>query len=486
MKKAFAVFVIILLVALSTTVVIVHNGLPAWQTKKFYVGVTNCGDSVEDAIQLINKVKDYTNLFVVQSALVSYNLTEIEQICDYAVNSGLNIIVYFGTYGALQDSVTTFLNTAKTRWGSHFLGLYYGDELGGKMLDYTGQLYNVSSFGNIFKDHLGYAVEKSNETIKSINRYDFSGEIRLDDYDVVDNKLTSITYFTNGTIRLFYSYEIDYTKNEVLMYYTNGTVTRTTDWNNIQVVTDRGNITQFKPYEEVLDTPPSYDLIGTAYVENNKQTIDWVHNQTDVDIFTADYALHWWDYQVGYDVVFAELGWNNTVAQEIGLVRGAAKLQDKSWGTIITWTYNNPPYLTTGEEMYNQMCTSHECGADYVIIFNYGEEMNSAYGTLQQEHFEALERFWNDVVQDPFAVERGSTESEAVLVLPKNYGWGMRTPDDKIWGILDADETSVQIWQISRNLLEQYGTKLDIVYEDSEYAVEGKYPNVFYWNQTIG
>jgi hypothetical protein len=43
---------------------------------------------------------------------------------------------------------------------------------------------------------------------------------------------------------------------------------------------------------------------------------------------------------------------------------------------------------------------------------------------LLDEHFEALERFWNDVVKNQKVVHR-STEAKAILVLPKNYGWGM-------------------------------------------------------------
>jgi hypothetical protein len=79
---------------------------------------------------------------------------------------------------------------------------------------------------------------------------------------------------------------------------------------------------------------------------------------------TSDYALYWWDYQGGYDTVFAQLGWNNTVAQEIGLVRGAADLQGKDWGTIITWKYMQAPYLPDGDEMFDQMKTSYKAGAN--------------------------------------------------------------------------------------------------------------------------
>jgi hypothetical protein len=202
-------------------------------------------------------------------------------------------------------------------------------------------------------------------------------------------------------------------------------------------------------------------------------------------IFTSDYVLYWFDYLMDYDVVFAQIGWNQTIAQYIALVRGAANLQNKTWGTMITWKYNHPPYLDTPENVYTQMLTSYETGAEYIIIFNYPTypEKNQ-YGAMTDEHFEALERFWNEIVINPDVVH-GSTEAEAVLVLPKNYGWGMRSLEDKIWVFWGPDENSEQIWNISRQLFAQYGARLDIVYDDPAFSVTGKYPIIYFWNQTV-
>ena len=76
-------------------------------------------------------------------------------------------------------------------------------------------------------------------------------------------------------------------------------------------------------------------------------------------------------------------------------------------------------------------------------------------------------------------------KAEVALVLPRNYGWGMRHSEDWIWGFWGPDEKSPQIWEISRKLLSQYGTRLDIVYDDPAFPVEGKYPLIYYWSQTI-
>ena len=88
------------------------------------------------------------------------------------------------------------------------------------------------------------------------------------------------------------------------------------------------------------------------------------------------------------------------------------------------------------------------------------------------------------MVQNPEVVH-GGIDAEAALVLPRNYGWGMRHPEDKIWGWWGPDEKSPQIWAISRQLLAQYGTSLDIVYDDPAFPAEGIYKTVYYWNQTI-
>jgi len=97
----------------------------------FYVGVTYCGDSVEEAKLLIDKVKNYTNLFVLQSGTFLSNVKAIEEIGDYAVNSGLNIILYCGgAFTANQLSIHGSEN-----WGNRFLGIYFKDEPGGKLVD---------------------------------------------------------------------------------------------------------------------------------------------------------------------------------------------------------------------------------------------------------------------------------------------------------------------------------------------------------------
>src|SRR5665648_916616 len=136
MKRAIIILVaIILIVLIGLVAVINYPSLSKNSAPQFHVGVTFGGDNSADAKILIDRVKDYTNLFVVASGPLQNNITELEHTCDYAVKSGLDIIVYFGSYETQRNTTIDFIDTAKERWGNHFLGIYYGDEPSGKAID---------------------------------------------------------------------------------------------------------------------------------------------------------------------------------------------------------------------------------------------------------------------------------------------------------------------------------------------------------------
>jgi hypothetical protein len=466
--------------------------------KPFYVGVTYGGDSTTEAQQLIDRVKTYTNLFVITSDSLQYNLTAMEQVCEYAVNSGLNVIVHFGAYDTQLNATATFLNEAKSRWGTHFLGLYYIDEPGGKMLDSFNPLGN-----NITKSQFGVSISQRNGSIMTSMSFDFSGKITLSYIDFESGNDTMTVYYTNGTITI-------YSKNELLTYLPNGTVTMQKDEPsyvvqtfiytngttanqlnneppmyipNATVVTDRGNISQFEPYQKLWNSRPlqTYDEVAAAYEDGQQATISWVHNQTSTNVLTSDYGLYWFDYKATYDVVLAQLGWNDNPAQELALARGAADMQNKSWGSMITWTTSAYPSLPSGDKMYNELKLAYEDGAKYAVVFNYAPGDNGT-GLLTNEHFAALKNFWTNVAQNPR--ETNNVTAQDSLVLPRNYGWGMRNQNDTIWGMWQPDAKSQQVWVAVQGSLSKYGSKLDIIYDDASFPVADKYAHVYYWNQT--
>ena len=132
--------------------------------------------------------------------------------------------------------------------------------------------------------------------------------------------------------------------------------------------------------------------------------------------------------------------------------------------------------------MYQQMQMAYTAGANYIIIFNYSNATGNPYGAMTDEHFQALENFWNDIQTQK--ITHGSQTAEAAFVLPQNYGYGMRREDDRIW-LWGPDELTPQIWNTSRQLLSQYGLRLDIVYDDPEYPLQANYSQIYFWNQTL-
>lgn len=368
-----------------------------------YVGVAFCGNTTAEAKLLIDKTKDYTNLFVLQSGPISKNETAINIICDYAVASGLDFIVFFGWFDFDHPWQVPWLDYAKKRWGESFLGLYLYDEAGGIQVDYnwTRMISRIKAIDPSFFEVIApYFQENLNETV---TRDYAAAQKRFDDYIV--------------------------------------------NWVRINELSDR-----------------------------------------EITAFTADYALYWFDYVSGYDTVFVELGWNLSTPKHIGLCRGAANAQQKDWGAIIVWNDQDPDdskkgTYKTGPEMLQDMMVAYETGAKYVVIFNYPTDPpGNPYGILTEEHFAAMQQFWNHIQQNP--EDYGKIQAQAALVLPKNYGWGLRHPEDRIWGYWGPDEFSPQIWQLSQTLLDQYGLSLDIVYDDAAFPIEGKYEKVYYWNQT--
>jgi hypothetical protein len=235
----------------------------------------------------------------------------------------------------------------------------------------------------------------------------------------------------------------------------------------------------YTSYQELNCTRPFSNLNDTAqrFIENDQSSIDFLKiNQTKV--FTSDYALFWFDYLSGYDVVLGQLGWNLTVTQQIAFLRGAATLQHKDWGVVITWKYDQPPYLDTATNILSQMTTAYECGAKYIVLFDYYVNNQTPYGTLTKQDFQTLQSFWENVVNNPKIIQ-GSIKADSVLVLPENYGWGARWSTDHIWGIFAADNTTVQYWNLMQDVLQEHGLRTDIVYYDPEFPLPSTYQNIY-------
>lgn len=374
MKRLTIVLAIVLVVVIVVSLFAALNWLNSSGT------VSNCSVGVEvaytntnvsDVRAMVDKVKGYTNVFVIGSVELTYNETALDESCDYIYNAGLKIIVLLTNHSNYNYDELAWVSKAQQKYGDGFLALYRYDEPGGDQLD-------------------------------------------------------------NGKLRF---------------------VSNTTNY---------------------ADTASNYTYILQQHVNFYRGTAN--------TILTADYGLYWWDYKAGYDAMLAEFVGNQSRQRHIALCRAAATANNKNWGAIITWKYDNAPYIESDEELYKDLILAYTNGAKYMIIFDYPK--TGPYGILDDNHFNALKRFWDYARSNP--QDFGSIKAEAAYVLPKDYGSGLRSATDTIWGIFPPDDLSAKAWNDINTIIDRYGAGFDIVFDDESLGnVTSRYGKVFYWNETV-
>ncbi len=211
------------------------------------------------------------------------------------------------------------------------------------------------------------------------------------------------------------------------------------------------------------------------------------YGSVTLPIFTSDYALYWFDYKAGYDTLYAELGWNYSRAINVDCVRGAANVQNKTWGAMITWTYTQPPYIESGPQLYADMKYAYDSGAKYIVVFD--SNANWTDGILQPEHLEAMQQFWNYMKSNP--QNESSSVDRVAYVLPDAFAYGFRgfvnetVSVDKIWGLFPADNSTFLLCIDLNNAINQHGNNLDIIYDDAAFPnYAAAYRQLIFWNGT--
>ena len=126
-------------------------GVRAEKMPDVFVGVDIAYGNVDDVKQLVDEVCPYTNLFLLGCTGVTQNRLSLEEACQYIFDKGLFFIVYqdypldFSWHSITKSD---WIEIAKTRWGSHFLGIYYTDEVGGRQLDHVSNWMTVKKAEN--------------------------------------------------------------------------------------------------------------------------------------------------------------------------------------------------------------------------------------------------------------------------------------------------------------------------------------------------
>jgi hypothetical protein len=342
---------------------------PKPATVDVYVGVDAAFATVEETKQLIDEVKNYTNLFVLGSTAITWNVTNLNEACQYLNDSGLHFMTFAHPAAEHFLLPAQWVKEAREKWNTNFLGLYAYDEPGGHQID---------------RDYIFMSAQEAS---------DYS--------DAASTYVKNLTFY-------------------------------------LSLVKDAWEIGSFP-------------------------------------LFTSDYALYEYDYKAGYDAVFAEFNWKNNSRQiSVALCRGAATLHGKDWGVMVTGHLNE---TNSGQQVYDDMVYAYENGAKYILVFDYP---NLAEGILKQEHLDAMKRFWQYARENPRPQVKAS--DRVAYVLPKDYGYGFRGAADKVWGLWEADTQSALVWNQASSLVEQYGAKLDIVYEDNPKLNSAGYSKLAFYN----
>jgi hypothetical protein len=366
-RQLTVLLIILLFVPLFLSASFVPIKVSAQTSPNLYFGVDVAYENVTVTKQLIDKVKAYTNFFIIGCS-GHYNVTRLTEISDYVYAANMSFIVYTDDPRYPSQAWYTM---AKSQYSDRFLGLYLFDEPGGHQLDNSNDYLNVWSASS-------YA-DAANQFVNNINPW--------------------LNSFSNRSGSL--------------------------------------------------------------------------------PIFTSDYALYWFDYKAGFNTVFAEFGWNYSQTLNVALCRGAATLQNRDWGVMMAWKYTTPPYFESGKDLLSDMIWAYQSGAKYIVVFDSNGDWTQ--DILGQEQLSAMQMFWEYAQSNPRA--NNSPSLRTAYVLPQDYAYGFRSPNDKIWGLWEADSIAYDL-SISVNImLTNYGSYLDIVYTDGIQAgTSNGYGNVIYWN----
>jgi hypothetical protein len=381
-----------------------------------YVGIDVAYD-IADPNTLIDKVSEYTNFFVVGCTAISQNQTRLNNICQYLYEKKMHFIVY-------QD-----------------ISLGY--------FTLNGSLISQARPQNTTNPSLPAATRNF----------------------TVPNQPRNLTRPTFATIVSNWTQMAKERWGSQFMgfYFTDELAGKQLDmapgWVEVRNATDFADA-------------------ANQFNQSVSRAIEWFHRgYTDwrgLSLFSSDYALYQFDYDVGYDVMLAQLGWNYSRQLNIALCRGAATTSSKDWGVIVTWEYNQAPFAESGSQLYDDMVLAYNNGAKYITVFDSNKDYNASI--LTEDHYNAIKDFWQYVKEHPRPNIK--TYERVAYVLPVGYGYGFRGPTDSIWGLWPADAFSTKLSTNIGNALTQYGDNLDIVYNQTILDQVG-YHELIYWNSEL-
>ena len=93
-----------------------------------FIGVDVAYDNVEEIKTLVDDAGSYINTIVIGSTGITYNVTKLDEVCQYIYDKGMNFMIYAHPKSDPDELAVQrqWVLNAKPRWGENFLGLYQG------------------------------------------------------------------------------------------------------------------------------------------------------------------------------------------------------------------------------------------------------------------------------------------------------------------------------------------------------------------------
>ena len=94
MNHTYLLFSLFLLIILGFTIFFCFLDNNNAKKPELFVGISVAHYNLEEIIGIVDEIESYTNLFVVGSTGITYDLTRLDSVCTYLFEKGLYFMIY--------------------------------------------------------------------------------------------------------------------------------------------------------------------------------------------------------------------------------------------------------------------------------------------------------------------------------------------------------------------------------------------------------
>ena len=94
MNRTYLLLSLFLLIILGFTIFFCFLDNNNAKKPELFVGISVANYNLEEIIGIVDEIESYTNLFVVGSTGITYDLTRLDSVCTYLFEKGLYFMIY--------------------------------------------------------------------------------------------------------------------------------------------------------------------------------------------------------------------------------------------------------------------------------------------------------------------------------------------------------------------------------------------------------